>query len=34
MSSEKCLNNDKLNAEIPIDVFRDVWASGEILRHL
>ena len=34
MSSEKCLNNEKLNAKIPADIFRDSWASVNILSHM
>lgn len=34
MYSEKCLNNDKLNAKIPTDILRDSWASVDILSHM
>ena len=35
MSSGKSLNNEKLKAEIPINVvFSDSWASVEILRPM
>lgn len=34
MSSGKHLGNKKLNADIPVDMFRDSWASMEILRHM
>lgn len=34
ISSGKHLGNKKLNADIPVDMFRDSWASMEILRHM